>query len=613
MRRPAFGKTRGGYRLGRVEAAPMRSLRVLFAVLVLAAVGAAPGAQQVTVKLIAINDFHGYTEPTETFGLPDPANPGKTLRVPVGGAAYLAAEIAQLRAKNPRSVVVGAGDMVGASPLTSALFHDEPTIQALNMMGLEYTSVGNHEFDEGRAELLRKQYGGCRPGGKIGVDTCLIDGKFSGAKYEYLAANVIDETTGKTIFPPYAIKYFSAPGGKRVPIAFVGVVLAETPTMVVAAGVKGLKFTDEATAVNALLPELNKRGVHAVVVLIHQGIFTKVGYNDPSCGGADGDLLPILNKLDPSIRLVLSGHTHWPYICPNGQGTTNPHVFYSSAGRYGQIVSDVDVTLDVAHDTIANVTAQNDLVVNDQAPNPLASTLPALAPVPAIAALIARYHTKTAPLVNRVIGHITADIDGDDADVRKSGSGESSIGDLVADARLAATQAPPASAQLAVINGFGAGIRNVLRYQALSGEIAPGDVTFGEAYNVTPFGDELYTESLTGAQLIALLDEQWIDKTDVELLALSRNVHFTWDAALPDGHSKLIPGSVTVDGLPVNPLATYRVTIDAFIGGGGDKYVVLEKGTNRTPGVVDIQALDDYITTHSPLTPPPHDRITRLH
>jgi len=603
----------GGYRLGCVEAAPMRSLRVLFAVLVLAAVGAAPGAQQVTVKLIAINDFHGYTEPTETFGVPDPANPGKTLRVPVGGAAYLASEIARLRAKNPLNAVVGAGDMVGASPLTSALFHDEPTIQALNMMGLEYTSVGNHEFDEGRAELLRKQHGGCRPGGKVGVDTCLIDGKFAGAKYEYLAANVIDETTGKTLFPAYAIKTFDAGAGKRISIAFVGVVLKETPSIVTASGVAGLKFTDEAAAVNALLPELNKLGVHAVVVLIHQGIFTKVGYNDPSCGGAGGDLIPILNKLDPSVRLVISGHTHWPYICPNGQGTTNPHVFYSSAGRYGQIVSDVDVTLDVAHDTIANVTAQNDLVINDKAPNPLASTLPAITPVLAIADLVARYHAATAPLVGRVIGHITADIDGDGADVRHNGTGESAIGDLVADSRLAATQAAPTSAQLAVINGVGAGIRNVLHYSALSGEKAPGDVTFGEAYNVLPFGDELFTETLTGAQLIALFDEQWVGKTEIDLLAISHNVHFTWDAALPDGTSKLVPGSLTIDGVPVNPTAAYRVTIDAFLGGGGDKYLILQNGTSRIPGPVDLQALDAYITAHTPLTPATHDRITRLH
>ena len=197
--------------------------------------------------------------------------------------------------------------------------------------------------------------------------------------------------------------------------------------------------------------------------------------------------------------------------------------------------------------------------------------------------------------------------------MRHNGTGESAIGDLVADSRLAATQAAPTSAQLAVINGVGAGIRNVLHYSALSGEKAPGDVTFGEAYNVLPFGDELFTETLTGAQLIALFDEQWVGKTEIDLLAISHNVHFTWDAALPDGTSKLVPGSLTIDGVPVNPTAAYRVTIDAFLGGGGDKYLILQNGTSRIPGPVDLQALDAYITAHSPLTPATHDRITRLH
>ncbi len=587
----------------------MHLFRALLLVIATGLLGASAPPGQLTVKLITINDLHGYLEPTETFA-PYPPDPQHPVHVPVGGVAYLATKIARLRAENPQNVMVGAGDMVGASPLTSALFHDEPTIQALNAMGLAFTSVGNHEFDEGKAELLRKQHGGCRPGGTIGVDTCMIGGVFSGATFAYLAANVIDESTGKTLFAPYAIRSFTDADGTRVPVAFVGVVLHDTPSIVDVSGTRGLRFTDEATAVNALLPEIAARGVHAVVVLIHQGIFTTVGYDDPSCGGAKGDLLAVLDRLDPSIRLVVSGHTHWPYICPNGQGTTNPHVFYASAGRYGQLVGDLDVTLDVASDTIVDVHGHNDLVINDHAPNPLASTDPALPPDPAVAALVATYHVKSAPLVNRVIGRITSDLTHDDSPGR-GGTGESSMGDVIADARVAEMSQPPASATLGFING--GGIRTSLRYHKPA-ETTPGEVTFGDAYSVQPFGDFLITETLTGAQVEQLLDEQWIGKQgDSELLGISSRLSYTWDASKPDGMSKVVPGSVKVDGRPIDPAKGYRVTVDAFMLGGGDGYVVLGRGTDRVEGPLDLRALIDYISAHSPLAPPPLDRITRLH
>jgi 5'-nucleotidase len=588
----------------------MRFMRALFVLCAAGLLGAAPPADQVTVKLIAINDFHGYLEPSETFALPDPADAQKNVRVPVGGAAYLASAIAALKAQNPRNVVVGAGDMVGASPLSSALFHDEPAIAALNAMGLEFTSVGNHEFDAGKAELVRKQRGGCLPAGTVGADTCLIARTFTGAKYRYLAANVIDEATGKTLFPPYAIKYFDAGGGKRVGIAFVGIVLRDTPVVTTAAGVRGLQFTDEAAAVNAQLPAIYAQGVHAVVVLIHQGITTKVGYNDPSCAGAAGDLLPVLDKLDRSIRLVVSGHTHRAYLCANGQGTNNPHVFYTSAGRYGQIVSDISVSIDLPTGTIANIAARNELVVNDRGPNPLAATLPALSPVPAIAALVARYVDASAPLVNRVIGRITADISLDGMEVARGGSGETAMGDVIADARVAATSASPQAAAIAFMNA--GGIRSSLHFRSSTVPKAPGDVTFGETYNVEPFGDLLYTETLTGAQIITLLDEQWIGKKDVELLSVSRGLTYTWDASKPDGGSKLVPGSVKFNGAALDLAASYRVTVDAFLADGGDGFVVLCQGTQKMPGPTDLEALGAYIAARSPLAPPPSDRIVRL-
>jgi 5'-nucleotidase len=563
----------------------------------------------VTVKIIAINDFHGYLAPTETLRVPVPDDPTKTVPEPVGGAAYLATAIARLAAQNPLHATVGAGDMVGASPLGSALFHDEGTIQALNAMGLEYTAVGNHEFDEGIDELRRKQSGGCRPSGTIGTDTCLIDKTFSGAKYEYLAANVVNDTTDSTIFPPYAIKRFDIGDGKQVAIAFIGVVLKGTPTITSASGVRGLTFTDEANAINGLLPAIHALGVNAVVVLIHQGVTTKSAFDDPACAGADGDLLPILDKLDTSIALVISGHTHRAYICPDGQGTQHSHVFYTSAGKYGQAVSDIDVTIDAATDTIVNIRAHNRLVVNDAGPNPQPSAFPALIPVPAVAALVARYTTATAPLVNRVIGHITADFSTDGSNTATGGSGESQIGDLIADARLDGTRAQGAVA--AFINE--GGIRSSLHYRALDGAKTAGDVSYGETYAIEPFGDLIYTETLTGKQIYDLLAEQWLNKKEPEILGVSRGFSYVWDARLPDGRTKVVPGSVKIDGRPVIVSDTYRVTIDAFLADGGDAFSALISGSARVAGPLDRDVLDAYVTARSPLSPAPLNRIARVH
>jgi len=593
----------------------MRTFRFLLIGLALACAGVpepsrgASPAADVTVKLIAINDFHGYIAPSETLRVPDPAHPGSMVTEPVGGAAYLATAVHRLEAENPRHIVVGAGDMVGASPLGSALFHDEATIAALNAIGLAYTSVGNHEFDQGKAELLRKQHGGCRPGGTIGKDTCFIDGTFTGANYQYLAANVIDADTGKSLFPPYAIKQIDTGDGHHVGIAFIGVVLKDTPTVTTAFGVRGLSFTDEADAINALVPQINAQGVHAIVVLIHQGIATKVGFDDHSCAGATGDLLPILDRLDPSIKLVVSGHTHRAYICPHGEGTQHSTVFYTSAGKYGQAITDIDLTIDPATDTIAHIDAHNQLIVNDTAPNPAPAAYPALAPDPAIAALVARYTAATKPLVNRVIGHITADFTTEGSATASGGSGESTLGDLIADARLEATRAQGAVA--AFMNE--GGIRSTLHVRALDGSKTPGDVLYGETYSVEPFGDLLYTETVTGAQIYTMLGEQWPHKNEADLLSVSRGFHYVWDASLPDGASKVVPGSVTIDGRPVVMTASYRVTVDAFLIGGGDGFVALASGTGRIAGDIDRDVLDAYVTAHSPLTPGPRDRIQRLH
>jgi 5'-nucleotidase len=571
-----------------------------------------PVVTSATVRVIAFNDFHGYIDPPTPVSVPDPKDSTKKVTEQVGGAAYFATLVQQLKRQNTLNVVVGAGDMVGASPLDSALFHDEPTIQALNQIGLEFTSVGNHEFDKGQTELLRKQNGGCFPGGTVGGDTCLVDKSFSGASFKYLAANVIDNTTGKPLFPPYAIKTFDVGGGQTVKLGFIGLVLKETPTLVTASGVANLSFKDEAESANALLPELKAQGVNAVVVLIHQGIFTTVSFNDHSCTGANGELTSILDKLDPSIKLVISGHTHWSYVCDSGQGTTSSKVFYTSAGKYGSYVTALDLSMDVASGTITAISADNHLVVNDKGTNPAPDAYPTLAADSGVAALVAQYDKASASLVDKVVGSITADINtnGEQISAPANGTGESPLGDLIADAQLVAAQADPTPAVIAFMNP--GGIRANLVYSQISGGEAAGQVIYGEAYNVQPFGDILTDMDLTGEQIYTILGQQWVGQTSPKILEVSKGFTYTWDNSKPAGTSKVVDGSVMLNGVAIDKTKTYRVEANNFIAGGGDGFAGFTAGKNLYTGSLDVDAFTAYITANSPLTPAVTNRITRL-
>ncbi len=257
----------------------------------------------VAVKLIAFNDFHGNLQPPKSTVDHPRAGP-EAVRVPAGGAAYLASAIQALRSRNPNSLVVSAGDMIGASPLVSALFLDEPTIHAMNLIRVDYNAVGNHEFDRGQAELVRMQKGGCE---KHTVrQPCAVE-PFGGARFNFLAANVV-RRDGATLFPAYAIRSFGK-GARQVKVAIIGMTLKDTPTVVTPAGVAGLSFRDEAETVNALIPKLKSEGADAIVILVHQGVYSKLGYDDPGCA-IEGDLLPVLERLDPAVDAVVSGHTH---------------------------------------------------------------------------------------------------------------------------------------------------------------------------------------------------------------------------------------------------------------------------------------------------------------
>jgi len=518
----------------------------------------------VDLQILAINDFHGnIATSSSSFG-------------GTGRADFLAANIKAAEAAAENSIFVSAGDLVGASPLISALFHDEPTIEAMNLMGLDINAVGNHEFDEGPAELQRLQNGGSHP-----VDGDLDGDPFLGAEFEFLAANVVTEKDNRTIFPPWAMRKY---GGIKV--AFIGMTLEGTPSIVTQAGVAGLKFKDEAETANRLVKRLQKRDIEAIVVLVHEGGSSDGGQND--CGsGLTGPIAEIAAALDDAVDLVIAGHTNDEFICEiDGKWVT-------MADNRGRLFTDIDATLD-------RKTGDLTVVAINNVPNLQEGVTPDAAQT----ALIDKYDALSAPLANGVIGSTTADILrlGNDA-------GESALGDVIADAQLAATAAAgTGDAVIAFMNP--GGIRNDILF-APEGPDAPGEFTFGEAFAVQPFGNSLVTMTLTGAQIDALLEQQF-DNPEAgsnRILQVSAGFTYTWSAAAPTGE-KVDPATIAIGGVPVDPAAGYRVTVNSFLADGGDNFTVLVDGTDRLGGEVDLDALITFFGANSPVAPGPQDRIT---
>ena len=573
---------------------------------------APPQPAPITLSLIALNDFHGNILPPNISVLvPDPDHPQGT-RVPAGGAAYLASMVQQLKAANPaNTLVVGAGDLLGASPLTSGLFHDEPTIDVLNAIGLDVSSVGNHEFDKGRDELLRMQHGGCLArsadghAGVVGVDTCMNHGSFSGARFEYLAANVIERSTGQPLLPAYTIRTL---GG--VQVGLIGLTLKDTPTVVTPAGVAGLEFQDEVQTVNQLIPTLRQQGATVIVVLIHQGGQTTAAKAlDKSCPNFSGEIVDLSDRFDPAVDVVVSGHTHQEYVCfrPDGKLVTQ-------AGYYGRFVTRITLTVDARTHRVIAKDADNAVVINDLgtreadgSPHVLPRGYQALAPDPAIAAIVKRYGDLTASLTDLVVGRITEPLDR-----RLNAAGESHLGDLIADIFLAATADASYgahAAQIAFTNPGG------LRAD-LPAEVA---VTFGQLFNVLPFNNNLVTMTLTGEQIRRLLEQQWERPQPAggRVLSVSAGFGYRWDASAPAGAApgsgaRVVPGSMMLDGVPLEPGKRYRVTVNNFIASGGDNFSVLREGTAVQQGDIDLSVAKLYFAAHGVVRPPQGERITRI-
>lgn len=555
-------------------------------------------AAPVEVKIIAFNDFHGNLEPPR-LAIEAPAAGGSTVRVPAGGAAYLASAIERLRAENPNNVVVTAGDMIGATPFLSALFLDEPTIAALNLVGVDFSATGNHEFDKGSAELLRMQNGGCEQHGPR--KPCQVDAAFPGARFKFLSANTIIES-GASLFPGTGLRRFGK-GKRAVTVGFIGMTLKDTPSLVTPSGVAGLTFADEAETANALVPQLKAAGADAIVLLIHQGAQTEVGYNDKSCGGLAGELLPILDRLDPAIDVVVSGHTHNAYICD--YGTTNPSrpILLTSAHRYGTLLTDIRLSIDPRSNRVVaksanNIIVQGEAFQGSSGEVPLATVYPRFERNAELAALVERYVAASAPLAARPVGRLTAT-----ALKATDDSRQTVLGELIADAQLAATRAPEAGgAQIAFMNPYG------VRADLIPGP--DGSVSYGQVFAVQPFANSLVVKSFTGKQLRALLEQQFDSGSNsVErpnMLQPSANFRFSYDLSRPAG-ARIV--AVTVDGQPLRDDAVYRVTISNFLAGGGDNFTIFQQGNDPVVGPIDVDALEAYLSRGEPVVPPTPDRI----
>jgi 5'-nucleotidase len=552
-----------------------RLLAILAAVMLVVTLGptsrASAQAAPVEVRILAINDFHGNLRPpTGGIRIADPADTTRSIAVPAGGVEYMATLVKQLREKPDNTIFVAAGDLIGASPLLSAMFHDEPTIEAMSMMGLEIASVGNHEFDEGKDELLRMQNGGCHP-----VDKCQGPHPFGGAKFHYLAASTFDTNSGKTIFPAYEIREFQG-----IPVAFIGLTLKGTPGIVSPQGVAGLEFRDEAETVNALVPELKARGVEAIVVLIHEGGFPTGNYNE--CPGISGPIVEIVKNLDRAVDVVISGHTHRAYVCEiDGRLVT-------SGDKFGTLVTVIDLKLDPGTRDVISAKADN-LIVRSAA----------LAKDPEQSALLESYDKLAAPIANRRAGSLTHTLSR-----VPNHTGESRLGDIIADAQLAAMAAEANGGAVIAFTNPG-GIRTDIPKKE------DGAVSYADLFASQPFRNQLVTLTLTGIQIKDLLEQQWLDPKRPRILQVSKGFQYVWDAAKPYGEH-VMADRMSLNGQQIDPATSYRVTVNSYLALGGDGFAVLKQGTAPRFGIYDIDALYAYFQANSPVTPATGNRIARL-
>lgn len=572
-------------------------LALATAAALLAGCATAP-SEPVRLRVIAFNDLHGHLQ-TAALNLPHPnpastpANPAQPLRVNVGGTAELSGLVKELRRGAAHSVVVSSGDAIGGTPLISAIFFHEATIDVMNRIGVDVATVGNHEFDAGAAELQRVLAGGCREARPGDTATSCALGRHEGAKFPHVVANVI-KADGTPLLPPSVVKTY---GGIKV--GFIGAVTRGTPTIVVPSGVAGLRFTDEADAINAEAAKLQAQGVQAIVATIHEGGFNdaaQMEWNSNACPGRRGEIFDIEKRLSPAVDVVLSAHTHQGYSCDvNGRPVMQ-------ALSFGRGLSVLDLVLDPRTGDIdrsrslyrnlpvfnARTEAAHRELITSQEPAPFAAALRAAQPDADVAQRVAAYTEKARPLADRVVGRIGGSFE------TAANRGSSSAGRLIADAQHAATRAPErGGARFALMNP--GGVRAPLNCRGTP----PCEVTFGDVFTMQPFGNNLVVMTLTGAEIRQMLeDQQRPGRDNPSFLLPSKSLSYRWLAKAPHGQRVQ---DLRIDGQPVDPNAAIRFTVNSFMADGGDGLSLLRRGRERLGGELDLDALVAFLkTTPSP-------------
>jgi len=502
-------------------------------------------------QVLAINDFHGALEAEEERP---------------GGAAYLASHLLAAEASAQFSITVSAGDLVGASPLISSLFHDEPSVEAANIWGLDYHAMGNHELDEGLAEMLRLQKGGSHP-----VDADADGVEYEGANFPFLSANMYLKKDQTLPLPGYAIEEIDG-----IPVAIIGLTLSDTLSVLSLEAGKGLAFENEADSINRLVDKLRKQSIEAFIVLIHEG-GSQSGDSFGGCDNFQGDVINVINEVSPAVDLFVSGHTHNYYLCELGGRPV------TSAGSNGRLYSKIHMRLDRRSGDMELVSMENIPVTHDVAPNA------------DLAGMVEKYRTFVKPFAEKPVGKIEASFSR-----TPNLAGESLLGQVIADAQLEATQ--ESGAQIAFMNP--GGIRKHMDY---SGD---GTVTFEDIFAINPFNSVLVSMTLTGDQLKFLLEQQWQSTNTVRILAVSKGFSYTWNANASTGQH-VDAQSMFLDGVQIDPLAEYRITTNSFIAEGGDGFTIFKEAQNPVWGIEDLEALRRYLEAHSPLVPDYQPRISR--
>jgi 5'-nucleotidase len=543
-------------------------------------------AQPVTVGIAAINDFHGSIEPPRQSVLA-PDGKGGTVQVPAGGAAWLASAVDTIRAQYPNHLTVSAGDLISASQLASSIYLDEPAIGVANRIGLDFNAVGNHEFDRGRNELLRMQRGGCAQLTKR--KPCQIE-QFGGARFQFLAASTLTET-GQTLFPAYAIRTFGS-GRSKVRIGIIGLTLRGTSVLVSPDGIKGLTFAGEAATINALVPVLKAKGADGIVVLLHQGGSQDNSNNPNACAGFTGEIRPILDALDPRVDVVVSGHTHKAYVCNYGELNPAHPLLLTSAGVYGEEVTDITLEIDPVAHRVMTKRARNVIVQSlpyTGARGPVVGTplYPQFAPRADVSSYVQTYLDAAKQFALRPAGHLAGPASG------------RALAALIADSQLAATRS--AGAQIAFINPFGV--------RAALVPASDGAVKFGDIYAVEPFTNTLITQTLTGAELKAALEQGFDDNGPEQALIPSAAFTFSFDRTRPVGDRI---SALMLDGKPLDPAATYRVTTNSFLAQGGDGFSLFAKQRAAVIGPVDLDALQGWLEAVPLRAVPSEERVIEI-